>query len=148
MKPLLQMMLTQFGVQDDAEWLAAAKASEFYIVAEKALSGQYCMGSTEFDVDGVKYQAPCVHPTLAAAQAELEEEQKEHAERLAEANEEQLAEWLEEGNDEADFEPDEDECQMDVYKMRWDGGDLVAIESVCGQFVEDDQNTWQFHTGV
>lgn len=148
MKPLLSAMLKAFGVEQDPEWIAAAQAGEFYIVAEKTLIGQYAMGSTEFELDGQKYLAPCVHPTQAQAQAELDEEIADYAERVAELNAEALAEWEADGEEADDFEPDEDECLMGVYKMRWDGGDNVIIESVCGEFIEDDKNTWQFHAGL
>lgn len=152
MTPLFNAMkqaYTQAGEKDAAQWQAAFDAKQFYIVAEVTFVGQYAMGSTEFMWDGVTFNAPCLLATKEAAHAELEEEKADFTERLAERNDEELQAWVDSGEEADDFDPEtEDDFAYEVFMVKWDGGDKITIMSECGQFVDDDQNTWQFHCGM
>lgn len=145
----MQKNYTQATQADSAQWQAAFDAQRFFVVVQQTLIGQLSMGSTQFEQDGTTYDAPNLFPTLEAAQAELEDEKKEFLSRLKEDNAEALRSWIESGEDESDFEPDEeDSFDFDVMQVIWDGGDKITVLSECGEFVNDDQNTWQFHCGL
>lgn len=148
MKPIFQALLASVQGSSRASYEEAIKTGVFYIVAETTMSGQYAMGSTELTLSGEKFIAPCVHATAQEADLEWQSEVEEHHRLQVERNAEELALFLEEGGDEEDFEIEDDECPLDVYMMKWDGGDKVQILTRCGQFVEDDEHTWQFHCGV
>lgn len=148
MNELLKNMLVAYQVTNNTAWLNAVQAGTFYITAEVTMIGQYAMGSTEFKIGEKTIAAPCVHPDIESARKELAEEEQDWNERLEENNAELRQQWLDDGNSIDDFEEDEDEFPYEVFLMKWDGGDNVAIYSECGQFLNDDSHTWQWHCGI
>jgi len=94
------------------------------------LVGQYCMGSTELNVDGVATAMPVVYATEADAQAEIDAMQMGYQEDI-----------------DAGERDEDDEYEGEVMIMQWDGGDKVIIKAL-DMSVIDDTNTWQFHAGL
>lgn len=134
--------------EERAEWEDAFHKGVFYVVAEQTFVGQYAMGSTSFEYEGTTYLAPCLLPTLTAAQEELNEERSMFLTNQQEGNDMELENWLESEEDEDDFEPDDSDYEGVVYMVKWDGNDKIEIFDETGAHELDLRNTWQFHCGL
>ena len=134
MNPILAALLEQItDVCNDtqiAEMKKAIESHHFFIEVTPTMVGQYCMGSTELNVDGVATAMPVVYATEADAQAEIDAMQMGYQEDI-----------------DAGERDEDDEYEGEVMIMQWDGGDKVIIKAL-DMSVIDDTNTWQFHAGL